>query len=156
MALRWAQYIGSERVCELWSHAEAPSPRPSSGGRGGSSPDHPATASDSQSAASAPSDKAPAKRLTARSWPSVRPLCCSSAEWLRRSLVEKSCGKNILIQEAIVQKLDNLKAELEGSNPTPIERLLAERASICWFIVNRYENAHVSSNQSATTCSSAR
>ena len=60
-----------------------------------------------------------------------------------RSLIEKACGKNILIQEAIVQKLDNLKAELEGPNPTPIERLLAERASLCWFIVNRYENAYV-------------
>jgi hypothetical protein len=72
----------------------------------------------------------------------LRELNGSSAEWLRRSLIEKSCGKNILIQEAIVQKLDSLKASLEGSNLTPIERLLAERTSLCWFIVNRYENAY--------------
>ncbi len=56
------------------------------------------------------------------------------------------CGKNIFIQEAVVQQLANLKSELEGPNPTPIERLLAERASLCWFILNRYENAYVNAD----------
>ena len=56
-----------------------------------------------------------------------RELNGCSAEWLRRSLIEKSAGKNIFIQEAVVHLLDNLKAELEGPNRTPIERLLAER-----------------------------
>ena len=32
-------------------------------------------------------------------------------------------------------------------NPTPIERLLAERASLCWFIVNRYENAYANAKR---------
>ena len=63
-----------------------------------------------------------------------------------RSLIEKSCGKNILIQEAIVQKLDNRKAELEGSNPTPIERLLAERAALCWYTVHSYEMAYANAS----------
>ncbi len=76
----------------------------------------------------------------------LRELNGSSAEWLRRSLTEKSAGKNIFIQEAVVQQLDHLKAELEGPNPTPIERLLTERASICWFIVNRHENAYVNAD----------
>jgi hypothetical protein len=77
----------------------------------------------------------------------LRDLNGSQAEWLWRTLIEKSAGKNILIQEATVQKLDSVKAELEGPNPTPIERLLAERASICWFIVNRYENAYANANE---------
>ena len=38
------------------------------------------------------------------------------------------------------------RSELEGPNPTPIERLLAERASLCWFIVNRYENAYANAD----------
>ncbi len=71
----------------------------------------------------------------------------SQAEWLRRTLIEKSAGKNILIQEAVTQKLNTLQAELAGPNPTPIERLLAERASICWFIVDRYENAYANANE---------
>jgi hypothetical protein len=64
-----------------------------------------------------------------------------SAEWLRQSIIRKSAGKNLLSQEAIDQELDRIRSELEGPNPTPIERLLAERASLCWFIVRWYENA---------------
>ena len=78
---------------------------------------------------------------------SLRESAGSSAEWLRQNLIEKAAGKNVLVREAIEQKLDGLRAELEGPNPTPIERLLAERASLCWFIVNRYENAYVNSKE---------
>lgn len=35
---------------------------------------------------------------------------------------------------------------MEGPNPTPLERLLAERASLCWFIVHWYENAYANAN----------
>jgi hypothetical protein len=48
-----------------------------------------------------------------------------------------------MVQEVIAQKLDGLRTELEEPNRTPIERLLVERASICWFILNRYEDAYV-------------
>jgi hypothetical protein len=65
----------------------------------------------------------------------------SSAKWLRHALVEKAAGGSILRQEAIKQELDSIRSELEGPDPTPIERLLAERASLCWFIVHWYENA---------------
>lgn len=66
----------------------------------------------------------------------------SSAEWLRRNIAEKASGGNVLIREAIRQKLDDVRTELEGPNPTPIERLLAERASICWYLLYRYERAY--------------
>ena len=35
---------------------------------------------------------------------------------------------------------------MEGPNPTPIERMLAERASLCWFIVNSYETAYANAS----------
>jgi hypothetical protein len=70
----------------------------------------------------------------------------SPAEVLRQYLIDKEAGKNILVEEALRQKLDNIRAELEGPNPTPIERLLAERASICWFIVHRYELAYANAS----------
>jgi hypothetical protein len=72
----------------------------------------------------------------------------SSAEWLLKSLIEKAAGKNLLIREAIRQKLDSVRAELEGPNPTAIERSLAERASICWFSLHRYTNAYVNAEGS--------
>jgi hypothetical protein len=65
----------------------------------------------------------------------------SSAEWLRQSLIGKAAGENVIAQEAIRRKLDSVRSELEGPNPTPIEQLLAERASLCWALVNWYENS---------------
>jgi hypothetical protein len=65
--------------------------------------------------------------------------------WIRRTLIAGAAGKNILLQEAITQNIDRMSAELAGPNPTPIERLLAERISICWFIVNRYEDVYANS-----------
>jgi hypothetical protein len=70
----------------------------------------------------------------------------SPAELLRRHRTENACGKNVLIKEAMEQELDDLQADLAGPNPTPIEKLLAERASICWFIVHRYEDAYARSS----------
>jgi hypothetical protein len=70
----------------------------------------------------------------------------SSAEWLRQSLIKSSAGKNVLTRECITQELDRVRRELEGPNPTPIERLLAERASLCWHIVNQYENTYANAS----------
>ena len=70
----------------------------------------------------------------------------SSAEWLRQSVIEKSVGTNVLGAEAIEQELARIRSELEGPNPTPIERLLAERASLCWFIVHWYENVYANAS----------
>jgi hypothetical protein len=63
------------------------------------------------------------------------------AEWLRKSIVNRAARKNVVSQEAIRQTLDKVRSELEGPNPAPIERLLAERASLCWALVNWYETS---------------
>ncbi len=72
--------------------------------------------------------------------------CRSSSEWLRRSLIKKSAGKNIIAQEGVAQELDGVRRELEGPNPTPIERVLSELASFCWHIVNLYECAYANAS----------
>jgi hypothetical protein len=73
--------------------------------------------------------------------------CVGSPEvWLQQRLIRKAVGENVLGEEAIEQQLDKIRSELEGLNPTPIERLLAERASLCWFIVHRYENVYANSS----------
>ena len=76
----------------------------------------------------------------------IREYNGSSAKWIRRSIIGKAAGENVLVQEAIRQKLDEVQSDLEGPNPTPIERLLAERASLCWFIVHLYENAYANAD----------
>src|SRR5262245_45306555 len=65
----------------------------------------------------------------------------SSADWLRRTIVRRTAGENVLAQEAIVQKIESVQAELAGPDPSPIERLLAERAALCWMMVNWHENS---------------
>jgi hypothetical protein len=63
----------------------------------------------------------------------------SPAEWLLQSLTQQMAGKDVLVVEAARQKFANEQADIEGPNPTSIERILAERASLCWFAVNLYE-----------------
>jgi hypothetical protein len=64
----------------------------------------------------------------------------SPAEWLRQSLVVQASEGNLLVQEAMRRKIDAVRADLEGPNPTVIEQLLAERASLCWFMANWHES----------------
>ncbi len=49
------------------------------------------------------------------------------------ALVRAAAGDNPVAKEAIVRKLDGLRAELEGSNPSPLESLLADRVAISWL-----------------------
>jgi hypothetical protein len=56
-------------------------------------------------------------------------------------MVARSSGKNLVVREALQRKLAALRAELAGPDPTPIERLLAERAALCWLAVNEFEAA---------------
>jgi hypothetical protein len=63
----------------------------------------------------------------------------SPARHLINDLVE-GYSKDLVIREAARRKLAELRAGLEGPNPSPLERLLAERAAVCWFLVNRYES----------------
>jgi hypothetical protein len=42
-------------------------------------------------------------------------------------------GQNVLLREALQRKLDQLKAELAGTDPSPLEKLLVERATATWL-----------------------
>ena len=46
---------------------------------------------------------------------------------------------NLAIKEATPRKMAALRAELEGPDPGPIERLLVERVVFCWLILWEYE-----------------
>jgi hypothetical protein len=55
------------------------------------------------------------------------------ARQTERWLIDKAAGKNLSFKEAMLRKMDLLRAELAGPSPTPVERLLAERAATCWL-----------------------
>jgi hypothetical protein len=49
------------------------------------------------------------------------------------TLIDAAAGKNLLFKEALTRKLENLRRELAGPSPTPVERLLVERIVTCWL-----------------------
>lgn len=67
----------------------------------------------------------------------------SPAAFLRDSVIGNAAGKDLAVREAMARKLAKVRSELEGPDPTPLERLLAERAALCWFIVHRHEDAYM-------------
>jgi hypothetical protein len=55
------------------------------------------------------------------------------AKQAQLTLINKFSGQNLLFRESLTRKLDLLREELAGPNPTPLERLLVERIVACWL-----------------------
>jgi hypothetical protein len=66
------------------------------------------------------------------------------------SLIKAAAGKDLVFSEALVCKLATMRAELAGSNPTPIERLLVERIVACWLQVHDADVRYAQGQGSAT------
>ncbi|MFO0850679.1 MAG: hypothetical protein U0871_19295 [Gemmataceae bacterium] len=56
-----------------------------------------------------------------------------------QALAAAACGADLLAREAVKRKLNAVRAELAGPAPTAVERLLAERAAVCWLNVYHLE-----------------
>ena len=66
-------------------------------------------------------------------FPAVVELHGNLAVLVEKTLVRAATEKNLFFREALTRKLELLRAELAGPTPTPIERLLAEHATMCWL-----------------------
>jgi hypothetical protein len=58
------------------------------------------------------------------------------------TLIGKFSGKNLLFREALTRKLELLRAELAGPNPSALERLLVERVVACWLHLHHLEQVY--------------
>jgi hypothetical protein len=58
------------------------------------------------------------------------------------TLLAAFAGANLLAREATARRMEELRAELAGATPTPVERLLAERAVACWLHLYHLENSY--------------
>jgi hypothetical protein len=61
------------------------------------------------------------------------------AEQVIGSFVSAIDEDNLAFREAVTRKLELMRAELLGDNPTPVERLLVERVVACWLQVQDAE-----------------
>ena len=78
--------------------------------------------------------------------PSLAQANGSPARHLTDSLLD-GYSESLIIKESVRRKVAEVRADLEGPNPTPLESLLAERASICWLTVNHYESSFARSSR---------
>jgi hypothetical protein len=58
---------------------------------------------------------------------------------LEGSLIKNLSGDDMFAQEAIPRNLKAMKREIAGENPSPLERLLAERITVCWLELQFFE-----------------
>lgn len=61
------------------------------------------------------------------------------ARRVQATIVESVTGGNVAMWEALNRKLDGMRAELSGPDPTPLERQLVERIVLCWLAVHDAE-----------------
>jgi hypothetical protein len=64
------------------------------------------------------------------------------ARQAQRTLINQFSGKNLMLREALIHKLDQLHAELAGPNPTPPERLLVQRVVTCCLQLHHLEHLY--------------
>ena len=57
----------------------------------------------------------------------------------QRALARTAAANDPLIEEALLVKLDAMKVEIAGVDPTPLEVLLSERIVSCWMLTTVYE-----------------
>lgn len=57
------------------------------------------------------------------------------------ALLTRATGEHALHRAALTDRLAQLRAELAGPSPAPVERLLVERVALCWLAMY-YEDAH--------------
>jgi hypothetical protein len=61
------------------------------------------------------------------------------ARQVQATLVGNAAGKNLLFRESLMAKVDRLRADLAGPDPTPLENLLADRIALCWLSLHDAE-----------------
>jgi hypothetical protein len=81
----------------------------------------------------------PALRKLLRNPAAVRLFGGELAGIAEMAFVNAMAGDNLGFREAAVRKLELLRSDLLGPDPTPVERLLVERVVACWLQVQDAE-----------------
>ena len=70
--------------------------------------------------------------------------------WAKTRLIDLAAGKEAAkhTKEVLRKELNEQIQEFAGPAPSPIERALAETATLSWFALRTYEATYVSSSQS--------
>jgi len=91
-----------------------------------------------------------AEKGDAKALAEVRAICKADPEvWdaistdiaraIRDTLLRRLTGENELMHDSVNRQLARMKRDLMGTDPSPLERLLAERICACWLQVQHAE-----------------
>jgi ribonuclease D len=58
---------------------------------------------------------------------------------VERSIVKRMSGDDVFTQEAILRNLKAMRKEIAGEGCSPLERLLAERITVCWLELQYFQ-----------------
>src|SRR5262249_21194646 len=61
------------------------------------------------------------------------------AAQVEQSLIRAAVGDSELRRGALERKLEEMRAELGGPDPTPLERLVVDRVVVCWLHLHYLE-----------------
>ena len=78
------------------------------------------------------------RRAVKSSAPEVIARASDIARTGQRVLARTAAANDPLIEEALYAKLDAMKAEIAGEDPTPLEALLVERIVSCWMLTTLF------------------
>jgi hypothetical protein len=79
------------------------------------------------------------RRLVRASSPEVIGRASDIGRKAGRTLARTAAGGNPLTEEALYAKLDAMRAEIAGEDPTPLEVLLTERVVSLWMLTTLLE-----------------
>jgi hypothetical protein len=71
--------------------------------------------------------------------PGVVSRCSDLAGNYRQVLAKTASAGNPLLQAALEERMEGMRQEIAGANPTPLEVLLTERIVSCWMLVELLE-----------------
>ena len=74
------------------------------------------------------------RRLVRSSSPEVVERASDIGRRAGRMLARTAAGGDLLVEEALYAKLDTMRQEIAGENPTPLEMPLTERVVSLWML----------------------
>jgi hypothetical protein len=66
------------------------------------------------------------------------------AKRAERIFVKKICGDDLLLREALSLQLEEMRRQIAGCGPSPLEELLSERVVACWLQLQQAEAVYAS------------
>jgi hypothetical protein len=81
----------------------------------------------------------PALQRALKEEPKISGIFVDLASSLESSLVRKMANGDLMVEECVPHNLKEMKKELAGDDPLPLEKLLVERIAVCWLELQYFE-----------------